>query len=60
MNVDEGAAGGTSSDASQSGAGALEEKVERLMALGFSRQACLAALQAAQGNEDAAAAILFG
>lgn len=30
------------------------------MDLGFPREKCLAALNAAQGNEDAAASILFG
>lgn len=38
----------------------VESKVLRLMDLGFPREKCLAALNAAQGNENAAASILFG
>ena len=35
-------------------------KIDRLTALGFSRQECEAALKAADGNEDIAASLLFG
>jgi len=36
-----------------------EEKIQRLMALGFERQACIQALQAANGNEEIAVDFLF-
>lgn len=38
----------------------LEAKVTTLVALGYGREECLAALRAAGGNPDLAAAILFG
>ena len=37
-----------------------EEKVARLMGLGFDREQCLNALKATGGNEDAAGSLLFG
>lgn len=46
--------------ASNPAAAAMDAKVSRLMALGFPQDQCAAALQASRGNEDAAAAILFG
>lgn len=36
-----------------------EDKVSRLMQLGFSREQCIAALQAAGGNEEMAGSLLF-
>ena len=36
-----------------------EESVQRLMALGFSRQQCLEVLAACGGNEEQAASLLF-
>jgi len=38
----------------------VDPKVERLMALGFPRDHCEAALRATGGNEDMAASLLFG
>lgn len=38
----------------------FNEKIERLMGLGFPRQQCEAALKAADGNEDIAGSLLFG
>lgn len=37
-----------------------EEKIERLMQLGFTKEQCFDALQAAQGNEEVAGSMLFG
>lgn len=37
----------------------LEEKVSKLMGLGFDRNQCLVALRAANGNEELAASLLF-
>ena len=37
----------------------LEEKVAKLMGLGFDRNQCLVALRAANGNEELAASLLF-
>ena len=37
-----------------------EEKVQRLQALGFSREMCLQALQSTNGNEEMAGSLLFG
>jgi DNA damage-inducible protein 1 len=59
------AGGGRAASASQGGpaaaaAGGGDDKVSRLMALGFPRGVCEEALSAAGGNEDAAAAMLFG
>jgi hypothetical protein len=39
---------------------ALEEKVQRLVGLGFPRDQCLQALRETGGNEEHAAAVLFG
>lgn len=36
-----------------------EEKVQRLVALGFPRQQCLEVLAACNGNEEHAASLLF-
>lgn len=36
-----------------------EEKIQKLMALGFGREECQRALQIAGGNEDVAASFLF-
>jgi len=58
------AAAGTSAPAPASTAdpsGAVdEEKVSRLMALGFDRQQVISALSATDGNEELAGALLFG
>lgn len=37
-----------------------EEKIQKLVSLGFDRPSAMQALEAAGGNEDAAASILFG
>lgn len=37
-----------------------EDKVQRLQALGFSREQCLQALRSTNGNEEMAGALLFG
>jgi DNA damage-inducible protein 1 len=37
-----------------------EEKVDRLMVLGFSREQCVRALQSTNGNEELAGSLLFG
>lgn len=42
------------------GGSELEAKITRLMGLGFDRVQCAQALEAAGGNEDGAASILFG
>ena len=52
------AAGGAAAATAAGGGG--DDKVSRLMALGFPRGVCEEALSAAGGNEDAAAAMLFG
>ena len=36
-----------------------DEKVKRLMALGFDRQQCMEVLAACNGNEEHAASLLF-
>jgi DNA damage-inducible protein 1 len=62
------AAAGAAAAAASGGGGAAaakpaapdDDKVSRLMALGFPRGVCEEALRAAEGNEDAAAAMLFG
>lgn len=54
------AAAPTASGAAAAGAAGGDDKVSRLMALGFPRGVCEEALSAAAGNEDAAAAMLFG
>lgn len=52
-----GAAGGGSAASLPAG---WEEKVGRLMALGFGREMCVQALQATSGNEELAGSMLFG
>lgn len=37
-----------------------EEKIEKLMVLGFSREQCIQALQSTSGNEELAGSLLFG
>jgi len=53
-------AGAAGAPAAAPSAAANDDKAARLMALGFPRKVCEEALVAAGGNEDAAAAILFG
>jgi len=53
-------AGGAPAASGGAGAGADDDKAGRLEALGFPRSVCEEALRAANGNEDAAAALLFG
>ena len=54
-------AGATAPPAAAGGVNAaLEEKVQRLMGLGFPRDVCMQALRQAGGNEEHAAALLFG
>lgn len=46
--------------ASATSSSIMEDKIQNLMALGFDREKCVNALKVTDGNEEAAAALLFG